>query len=166
MAVRAAVLGAVLAVSASPALALSCMQPQVERSFNAWVDSEDTYYIGVGSITPLDPLPKTKGLIEPDGGFGKKEPVTARYLFSGELLDGERGHPYEMPITVSVSCIGPWCGHFPKKGTRGLMGLRGVGIQNLTLDIHACPGSVFPVDREETVSACMRAGRCAESERQ
>ena len=160
MAVRSLALGAALALSTSSAFALSCAQPQIERSFNSWVDAEETYYIGVGSLKSTSALPEIPRQHFPSNDFGKKEPFSASYLFTGELLDGDQGYPVELPITINVSCIGPWCGGFPKEGTTGLMALRGVGLLNLTLDIHACPGAIFPAEVEPTVSACIRAGRC------
>ena len=161
MALRALALGAAgLALSASSAYALSCAQPQIERSFNGWVDSEDTYYIGVGALEPIGPLPKIASGYDASNLNSDREPVTAQYSFSGRLLNGEQGVPYTMPITVRVNCIASWCGGFPQSGKTGLMALRGVGILNLTLDIHACPGSIFPAETEKTVTDCIRAGRC------
>ena len=157
---KSLVLGAVFALSASHAFALSCAQPHVERSFNRWVESDQTYYIGVGSIRPTSALPKVSNGFGLNRGLEKKEPIKASYVFTGELLDGNRGHPVDLPITVSVTCLGPWCGGFPKAGTEGLMALRGVGLENLTLDISACPGAIFSAETEATVSACMRVGRC------
>lgn len=160
LAVKALALGTALALSTSQAYALSCAQPNVERSFNTWVESEDTYYIGVGTLTPLEEPTEIPNALQLGGGLSGKGPYTAKYMFSGELLDADRSHPYEMPITVTVTCAGPWCGGFPKSGTSGLMALRGVGIQNLTLDMHACPGSVFPAQTRDRVSECMRDGKC------
>lgn len=155
------VLTGLLVCVSTQAAALSCIEPNVERQFNQWVDSEKTYYIGVGTLTPTDTLPKIPNAIDLNGGFGTKEPITAPFLFSGKLLNGDEGVPFEHAIAVSVSCIGPWCGGFPKTGTSGLMALRGVGLQNLTLDMNACPGSIFPAATETTISACIRAGRCS-----
>ncbi len=158
--IRGVLTGLLVCVS-TQAAALSCIEPNVERQFNEWVDSKDTYYIGVGTLTPTDTLPKIPNALDLNGGFEDKEPIRASYLFSGELLDGEQGHLVELPITVSVSCIGPWCGGFPKAGKSGLMALRGIGLQDLTLDMNACPGSIFPAGTEATVSACIRARRCS-----
>ena len=155
-------LAAAMVVAASQAHALSCMQPQIERSFNWWVEAEETYYIGVGSLEPNEALPKVSadfGFSDPNADRG---PFTAQYTFSGRLLDGGQGVPFTAPITVTVSCLASWCGSFPQAGTSGLMALRGVGIQNLTLERGACPGSIFPADTEATVSECIRNGRCAE----
>ncbi len=163
---RAAGLAAALIFGASQAQALSCMRADIERSFNGWVEADETYYIGVGSLRPLGDVPDLPDAMDPTGGFEDKEPVTALYQFSGRLLDGRFGQPADLPITVSVTCLGPWCGNFPAAGAEGLMALRGVGIQNLTLDMHACPGSIFPADTEATVNECMRDGRCAEPARQ
>jgi len=160
VALRSFFLAAGFALSASSAFALSCAQPHVERSFNRWVDSDQTYYIGVGSIRPTSALPKIPNSGRLGGSFGKNKPIEANYLFSGELLDGNRGHSVELPITVRVSCAGPWCGGFPKGVASGLMALRGVGLQSLTLDIGPCPGAIFPVETEATVQTCIRDGRC------
>jgi len=162
MAVKAVAIGATLALTATQAFALSCAQPQIERSFDSWVDAEETYYIGVGTLEPIGTVPKTSNGFDPSGGIGGKEPITAQYMFSGRLLDGAAGVLFEHPITVRVTCVASWCGSFPKIGAKGLMALRGVGIRNLTLDMHACPGSIFPAETEATVSECMRVGKCEE----
>jgi len=162
--VRTLFASAAFALFASQAVALSCIQPDVNRSFNGWVESEDTYYIGVGALTPIGDLPEIPSPFDPANNFEPPEPVTASYLFSGELLDGELGQSFEMPITVRVTCIASWCGNFPQDGTEGLMALRGAGVFNLTLDMNACPGSIFPADTRGTVNACMRSGRCGELE--
>ena len=160
MALKGAAAGLALVLSATQAVALSCIEPDVERSFNRWVDSEDTYYIGVGSLKPLDALQKIPNRFLTQGSNDNDTPITARYQFSGELLDGERGHPADLQITVNITCAGPWCGGFPKEGESGLMALRGTGILNLTLDMHACPGSIFPAGTKGRIQQCIRDGRC------
>lgn len=146
-----------LAAVSGQAHALSCMQPDIERSFNAWVDSENTYYIGVGSLMATEPLPK----IEPYHGHGDREPIpSVLYQFSGYLLAPDRRVPMEMPITVEVGCIASWCGGFPRDGETKLMALEGTDVNDLTLTISACPGTRFPAAVETKVAECFRAGRC------
>lgn len=159
---RAGLLAAVFAGLASPAAALSCIQPQIERSFNGWAEADERYYIGVGTLTPAEPLPQVPQGFDPLNPNFERDPVAATYSFSGRLLDGQAGVAFDMPITVKVSCVASWCGRFPEPGTSGLMALRGDGILNLTLEMHACPGSIFPAETEATVSQCILDGRCAE----
>jgi len=162
---RALGLAAALVATASQAHALSCARPMIERSFNWWVESDDSYYIGVGSLDPIGPMPENPNrMLRPDQ-MADNTPATAQYTFSGRLLDGQNGVPFTMPITVEVTCISAWCGSFPEPGTSGLMALRGVGVQNLTLERHACPGSVFPAETEATVNQCIRDGSCVEPNR-
>ena len=166
MALRALILGAgFVAIAGQQAHALSCAQPQIERSFNWWAEAEETYYIGVGSLDPIGPQPENPSANILPGPSFDREPVAAQYTFSGRLLDGEKGVPFTMPITVEVTCVASWCGSFPKPGTSGLMALRGVGVQNLTLERHACPGSIFPAKTETKVNQCIRDGKCAEPTR-
>lgn len=165
MAVKALSLAAALVVVSQQAHALSCAQPQIERSFNWWAEAEETYYIGVGSLDPIGPQPKNPSRMMLSDQNADRGPVAAQYTFSGRLLDGENGVPFTMPITIEVSCISSWCGSFPDPGTSGLMALRGTGVQNLTLERHACPGSVFPAKTETTVNQCIRDGRCTEPTR-
>lgn len=162
MAVKAGALAIAFACVASQAAALSCMQPQIERSFNWWAEAEETYYIGVGSLEPTGLLPKVRSGMTPSESMGEREPITAEYAFSGRLLNGQNGVEVSLPITVEVTCLASWCGRFPQPGKTGLMALRGTDIQNLTLEMSACPGSIFPAETEATVNACMRAGQCDE----
>ena len=158
---RQFLLAFMLMCAASQAHALSCIRPEIERSFNRWVDSENSYYIGVGTLSPVGAVPDIPNATQ-QNDFDRREPITMAYTFTGRLLDGGRGVPVDMPITVSVSCLASWCGNFPAAGANGLMALRGTEVASLTLDMNACPGSIFPAETETTVSACIREGRCTE----
>ena len=149
---------------AGGAQALSCMRPQIEQSFNWWADAEERYYIGVGTLTALEPLPNI-----PDPGamsFGGAEPrdLSAPFRFEGYLIGGSGDMPLDTTITVEIGCAGPWCGGFPADGTHGLMPLEVKDARNLSLRMGACPGTIFDASVEPTVRGCLAAGRCTESQ--
>ncbi len=150
---------------ATNAFALSCARPSVERSFNGWADSPDTYYIGKGTLTALSPLPA----VPSPGGFNQGNIDTSNlravYKFQGKVLGPQGDSPINHNIWVRVTCAGPWCGGFPSSGTSGIVALK--QLPDLTLEYvsGACPGDIFQDDTgqvENTIKACMAAGRCPE----
>lgn len=154
-------LATVCASLSGQALALSCAQPDVGQSFNWWAESQDTYYVGVGSLHPLAEVPERveSGALT---GTPTPPPPPIPYRFDGHLLGADLRVPVTLTITVTASCAASWCGSYPKAGTRGLMPLKGTDTQDLSLDFGPCPGNIFPVETEARVNECLRAGRCPE----
>lgn len=140
------------------AAALSCARPDIKTSFGWWAESEDTFYIGVGTLQPLEPLLKVKRKAFADGS--NSLPQSAEYRFKGEFIGPDFDVPTERPVTVTVSCLASWCGAFPKGKLPQLMAMKVGTYDELSISVGPCPGTFFPAETAATVKECMRAGSC------
>ncbi|MGJ8626223.1 MAG: hypothetical protein ACSHXB_04610 [Sulfitobacter sp.] len=148
----------VLALAAPlPALALSCVRPSVERTYDRAQKSPDAYVVVYGRLT-------TDGRKMPRADkSSQKAPKMTRIpaMISGQSLSksGFRT-PFDQNITLEVACFGPWCGSvgnstevlaFIKRGKNGY-----------TLEIDPCGGNVFASPKPamlKQAQRCMR-GQC------
>lgn len=148
---------------ASSALALSCVRPSIEGSFQQWSDAPERYYIVSGTLTPVSPLPPVPSVGEANTGMVDTSNLRGVYQVQGEVVYGQQTVPIDHYIWVRVGCAGPWCGGFPSAGTSGVMALK--QLPDLTLELYsgACPGDIFS-DPDGSVQArvqqCLTTG-CA-----
>jgi len=147
---------------AGSALALSCVRPSIEGSFNNWSTSPDRYYIVSGTLTPAGPLPPIPA---PGRAIAPIDTSDLRGVFrvQGEVLYANQTVPLDHYIWVRVGCAGPWCGGFPSTGTSGIMALKQLPDRTLELFSGACPGDIFGDDAEtrSRIEQCLNGG-CAE----
>ncbi|WP_371155719.1 hypothetical protein [Jannaschia sp. 2305UL9-9] len=102
---------AVLAAGiAQPASALSCLSPTVQTSFAAADDSDATYVMGVGRLTPVPGQRIPAAPDNPNHRVGYSLEAT----FEGHLATRNGfDHAYAGPVTVDVTCVAAWCGQIP-----------------------------------------------------
>lgn len=151
LAVLAALSGA---GAAGRAEALSCLRPTVEASFAAAQAADGRYRLVVGRIVP------SEGASVPTPvGPNAREDVTLPARVEGRALT-RRGFtaPFDAPVTVTLTCAGPWCAGLPE-GEALLFLLDGPGGPTLTEG--PCPQNVLGLepDTEARVLACL-AGDC------
>ena len=87
------------------ALALSCVRPSVERSYQKVEAAKDTYVIATGRLT-FD-----RALL-PKGGKNdspKMTRVLAR-LVGKSMSSSGFNVPFDHPVTLEVACLSAWCG--------------------------------------------------------
>lgn len=127
-----------LTLMATQSHALSCVRPDVVRSYNGVAKSESEYVVLLGSFK----FPKIQA------EEGKSLNVKAR--FTGKLLTGA-GFNEEVtaPVTISFSCAGPWCGRI-EPGSEQLSFVQQDG-NLLTLQVDPCYGLTFPDPSAEQV---------------
>ena len=151
---------------AGSALALSCMQPSVENSYQQWSDAPERYFVVSGALTPASPLPPVPNVGQANvPGFDTGN-LRGVYRIQGEVIYGQQTVPIDHYIWVRVGCAGPWCGNFPTAGTSGVMALKQLPDQTLELHSGACPGNIFPDDSgmvKARVQQCMTTGCVAPS---
>lgn len=114
------VLVAVFLCAASPALALSCLQPDPVRDFKQADASAERWGAVVGRLDfDESRLPDTGDQLQ------DKPPQTdLRAQLVGQSLGaGGWKTPFQGNITLRVQCFGPWCGR-PKSGARYLVFLK------------------------------------------
>lgn len=133
----------VVVLATSSAMALSCMRPSIENSFNNWSEAPETYYIVSGTLTPAAPLPPVPSLSQANGGNFDTSNLRGVYRIQGEVIGPVQSDPIDHYVWVRVGCAGPWCGQFPTAGTSGVMAFK--QLPDLTLELYsgACPGDIF-----------------------
>ena len=140
-----------------PALALSCIAPTVERSFDQFAAAEDDYVIVDGTLA-FDPTRMPKGMTEVNPPEMTRVPATMSGMSMDVLGSFE---PFNEKITLEVLCIGPWCGGI-SQDTWTMAFLRRTE-NSYALVISPCGGTYFiePTDEQvETAQRCMRNGTC------
>lgn len=144
------------------AFALSCMRPSVEQSFKFANERSETFIIAHGSLKrtgPNDP-PKIKRSkdrnVMPNG-----MPYRFQTAFKGKIAGRKGFGPTQsFPVTVQVTCSGPWCGG-DSLSTQGLYFLRKDGAGSYTLEAHACGAYFFQNPSKQdlkSVIGCFKGG--------
>ncbi|MEM6303423.1 MAG: hypothetical protein AAF744_01810 [Pseudomonadota bacterium] len=139
------------------ALALSCMEPSIARTFQQTSDAAQDYLIVEGRLTlDVRDLPKT------NFGTPSRQPLTlvTAHLTGKSLSASGFNVPFERDITLEVACFGPWCGS-ARNGEEVLAFVKRDG-DTYALAIDPCGGDVFanqPKLRRQAM-ACARGGAC------
>jgi hypothetical protein len=145
-------LAMIATVLGTQASALSCLRPDVARTFQQIAAAEERYVVLLGEFEFRAPPEQS---ISNDA---QGQQVVAQ--FTGSSL-GAAGFVDTAPIelTLQTSCAGPWCGGFPAPETEVLAFVEQTP-QGYVLSLGACGGTVFPARTASTVEACMRGERC------
>lgn len=153
---RALALSAAFACCAAPALALSCLAPDPERSFRNAQGAEASFIV-VHGVFDFDPgqLPRADGPERPEGVA-----IAAQFAGKGLTRDGFTT-ALSIPVTLNVQCLGPWCGGIAQ-GIAHLAFLerRDDGYH---LAVSACPQDAFANPDPATLdamTACLNGGGC------
>lgn len=119
MTLRAVLALSLLSVLPSLALtpsasALSCVRPDLIADLNMAKDSEDVYYIFVGTLeAPQIERPEPEYALRQ---FHENAELSVSGTFTGVSLTSKPGDDIildQFPVSVSTSCMGPWCGFVP-----------------------------------------------------
>lgn len=97
---------------AAPALALSCLRPDVTQSFQNAAEREEVFVMALGELTRTGPDVATPNDIQ----IGTDLP--ANYAFPARFTGrGASGGGFltalTVDVTVEVSCVSAWCGGVP-----------------------------------------------------
>lgn len=146
-----------LAVLASQASALSCLPPNIARTFNQVNDAPDVYVMGLGVLTATGQIPKYKE--------GKPRHISAQFkaVFLGTSgLSAEQ----DMAVTVDAICYASWCGGFPKTDEKMIAFLKKTGA-GYRLESNPCDGhfKIAPSPKEiRLLQKCLKRGGCSEAQ--
>ncbi|MFW8633618.1 hypothetical protein [Cribrihabitans pelagius] len=155
---RALLAAAVLTLSASPALALSCVPWGVQDAYLEAAESEHVYNVIAGALAfDEEQLPRSHS----DNPGSTPELTRVPAQLSGKMLAGGAfSEPVDVPVTLEVECLGPWCGgivagedHIFFAEQRG---------DELVVRANACGGWSFadtPKARRQVLS-CHGGGEC------
>jgi len=138
------------------ASALSCLRPDIERSYGEVAASDDSYVVVQGRLTLNEKkLPKSHSQATP-------EVVLVKAHLTGKSL-GRTGFavPFERDVTLEVACFGPWCGT-AKNGEEILAFVRR-DRGRYVVEVSPCGGRVFTNPQPKMlrqVEQCFIAGSC------
>lgn len=145
-----------LGLLASDAVALSCLRPDVARTFNNANDIVEPVYILRGTLT-FDERLMPQGVVnEPRD----PAPVPALFKGLGLTLDGFTAR-FERPVTLQPQCAGPWCGS-AVSGQEAIVFATVLG-DDILINVGACGGQIFydPTPQmEATLTSCIRGEAC------
>lgn len=97
---------AVLVMAGGPALALSCLRPDVARTYSQAAASETSYIVVVGELTFDERrLPRGDGAQQ-----DRRNAVIPARMDGVSLSKAGFTTPFSRTITLEVACFGPWCG--------------------------------------------------------
>lgn len=146
------------ALAPVPALSLSCIAPTVTGSFARFDAAAETYVVARGVITFDESALPPVVVVEPPPPALTNIPGQ----FEGVSLASEGfERPFSDDITVSVTCMGPWCGT-ARSGADILAFLRLDGA-GYTLEVTPCPGTFFEAPTKaqmETAQRCFVERDC------
>ena len=150
---------AVSLLATGPALALSCMVPNLAETYNRLNDAPDVYVLGLGTLSATEDLPP-----EQRDANGMGQPRTASFAFDGAFMSvNGLGLPRTVPVEVTTGCAASWCGTFPTEDQKHLVFLRQTSDTGFALEISACGGPMQSDPTEDQINAikqCMRDGGC------
>lgn len=144
------------------AFALSCMRPSVDQSFQQANQRAETFIVAHGSL-------KRVGANTPKTAKKPKKSLNQRgtaYRFKAKFKGKVAGHKgfgptRRLPVTVYVTCSGPWCGG-DSLSKNGLYYLRKDSATSYVLEARACSSYFFknPTKTDlKTVISCF-SGAC------
>ena len=149
----------ILMVLPVQAMALSCLRPSVERTFEEVNAAKEGYLVVSGRLTlETRKLPKSHS-------NNQNAPELARVsgkLTGKSLTLAGFDVPFDKNITLEVLCFGSWCGS-AQNGEEVLAFLRREGGGH-ALEISPCGGKVFSNPKPlmlKKVQRCFQRGSCA-----
>ncbi len=154
------VLAVMAALIGGPAAALSCLPPDVARSYQQAAQSDDSYVVVTGKLTFDERrLPKPP---RNDPNATKPDTLIPARMVGHSLSRKGFVTPFQTPITLNARCLGPWCSG-AASGVEYLAFLKKEGGA-YTLELSPCGGNAFedPTDKQKALAvACLRGGKCA-----
>ena len=148
-------------LSAAPAFALSCLRPDLGRSFAAAAESESAYLVVHGAFDfKASAMPKADKSAGAGIAATGTTRVPAQFKGGGLTPDGFTV-PVRLDVTLEVGCQGPWCGTLAA-GEPQLAFLE-QRDEGYVLSVEPCPGFAFASPTPEDldfVTACYAKGSC------
>lgn len=130
--------------------ALSCMRPDIYRTFEDKKKSEDVYMLVRGIFTEL--ADKGDGDVKPEqkeslfDGRRLPAPQTVLMMFQGTMIGDKPEHDRPLDnlvVEVKTFCAAHWCGSLPAFDKEVITFLQKRDDDAPLLVMHACGGNVF-----------------------
>lgn len=141
------------------AMALSCLRPSVERSFEEASAAAEDYVVVAGRVT-LDTrkLPKSHS-----NNQNPPRMTRVKGVLTGRALNKQGFKvPFDRPVSFEVLCFGPWCGSLQNGGE--VLAFVRRDARGYALEVSPCGGRVFQTPKPamlRKVQACFSRGSCA-----
>lgn len=139
------------ALTATQAMALSCVKPDVANAFKGAMASDLNYVVLKGTFA-FTPPAKTQ----------KPQAETIEAEFSGRLLT-DQGFTQQVaaPLTINLTCAGEWCADMSPNTSYVTF------VENrdskLVLDVSPCYALTFkelPIEEIKRLENCAQGGAC------
>jgi hypothetical protein len=144
-------------ISATQASALSCLPPNIARSFNNANALPYTYVLAQGFLSPMGRVPKYKA--------GKGRNIRTR--FNGVLLSSTgKTAQQSFTVTVDTACYGDPCGELPDE-KQELVALFRKTAFGYRLQTNPCGGDYksSPTPKDiHLLQSCLKNGGCSEAQ--
>ncbi len=147
-----------LALTAGPALALSCARPTIEGNFLEHSQAKERYILVFGYLTNrrnVVPGPEREGVVG-----GRSENFTATFIgHQGTRAGFDR--PIKTTVAISTTCAGAWCGSVAMDAM--MMTFLETTPYGHRMTIGPCSGSEFLTptkDQKRRMLQCLRGGVC------
>ena len=153
----------VATLTAGPALALSCLAPDITRTYQQAAEAVETYIVVYGQLSfDEDQLP----VVDYSNQMDTPPDTLIPARINGKSLTlGGFSTDFDMPITLNAKCFGPWCAQ-PKSDVPYLAFLERTD-DGYTLVLDPCGGFGFARPSEATrqkVAVCFQGGACTPAE--
>jgi hypothetical protein len=151
---NAVLTAAAFALLAGPASALSCMAPDIVRSYEYAAEHEKIYFLFKGKIS----LVEDQTMPTERESFGADAPVEVTLepvygSFVGEIFNEGVFVPYEATMEVQLDCVASWCGSYPDE--KEALYFVSAAESNLwfNLEMSPCGGTRFDVKEADALIA-------------
>jgi hypothetical protein len=151
-------LAAALAMISGQAHALSCMRPDPIETFQQVAAAPESYYVLYGELT-FDETLLPPGVL--DNQARSPDPIPAQFSGKGLTQQGFTSD-YVSPVTLQISCAGPWCGS-ARSGGNAIYFVEATNPP-VTMIAGACGGRIFedpPQAVLDMLTSCMQGGACS-----
>jgi hypothetical protein len=147
-----------MSLAASPAIALTCADPDIVQSFELISAQDDLYFLLKGSITleEDEATLKDRFLLKPGEGM-EKVLAPAYGSFTGEIFHQGKFLPFDTNIEVRMDCIEQFCGVFPDNQEALYFATAAESNMWLSLEAPVCGGARFPISAEEDLMLHLEA---------
>ncbi|MEL6681447.1 MAG: hypothetical protein AAFQ09_02235 [Pseudomonadota bacterium] len=155
---RTTLTAVVLAVMGNDALALSCIRPDPISTFKQLAAAPESYFVLQGELTfDESALPPSIRDVSGDA----PTPIRAQFNGLGLTKDGFTA-TYVSPVTLEISCAGPWCGSARSGGDAIYFVEATTPLATVLAD--PCGSRIFAEPSQDTLNtlvSCMQGGPCS-----
>lgn len=145
------------------ASALSCLRPDITRSYNAAAQADERYIVLYGEFFFRESLNPASGIAAPTS-----PPASFVARFVGHYLSTEGFlNVVDIPITIQPECASVWCGRLASD-TPSVAFVEMLDDGGYQIDVGPCPQWVFDhttAQDLEQLKTCINGGTCEQIQR-